>query len=113
MTGLLRRVKCRIVGHERDTWTAEAYQRPGCWRCVRCAGWFRVSEQLGFEHAAILRRAGWSDSEIDGLAFRTVPNSEVLRFLRAVRSASGDPSALEHYEQGYVMGYYAAMRDRA
>lgn len=110
---VLRRLKCFCVGHVRDTWTPMAFSQPGSSRCARCGRFSRVKGQLGLEHAAVLRKIGWTDDEINTVAFTTVPASEVLRFLDEVRRATSreGASVIEHYEQGYIMGYYAALRD--
>ncbi len=119
MRGLLwplRWFKCLLMGHDKDTWSKLAFSRPGYSRCARCDQYYRPTSPIGLEHAAILKKAGWSDQEIDRIAFSRVPNSEVLRFLSEVRKAAGVANGgahvIDHYEDGYIMGYYAALRDK-
>lgn len=107
-----RRLKCRMVGHARDI---NCYERPGFWRCARCLSFYKVDGVIGLEHATVLRRLGWSDLEIERLSFERVSKKEVFRYLAEVRRACGTDGA-QHtrvFEDGYIAGYYAAIRDGA
>ena len=106
----LRRVKCLFVNHVHDTWTEQKWALPGQRHCARCGQFYAARDPLGLEHAAILRRNGWTDDEIMMLRFTSVPTSEVLRFLGDVRRVADERGAeqVQSYEDGYLAGYHAA-----
>lgn len=108
----LRRVKCLLVGHVEDTWTAAAWAVPGRSHCARCLRTYRPKRALGLEHVAVLRRAGWTDDEISRLAFTAVDPADVRLFLRSVRACCDEAgqASLVRFEEGYLAGFAAGRR---
>lgn len=115
MQRLLRRLKCWLVGHVKDTETREAFAQPGKYRCLRCQRYHPVVVgRLGLKHALLLKRLGWSVDEINRLSFDPLYGDDVFRVFREIKDLCDDAgrARIQQYEDAYVSGFCAALRVR-
>lgn len=69
---------------------------------------------MGIEHAAILRKAGWTDAEVLRVRYRETPIDRIAQFLRNVnrhQDAQQRQVTLDAFIDGYICGVYARVEE--